>query len=100
MKYFMSETIPPDREYTAGEHIACFRQVCAFFEYTMQDYNGSRVSFLVEQLYLHGCTGCGSVPVLYPESNAVNFGVLKVDWVRHPNCTGVCKELILVEIHR
>ena len=93
MKNVMANPLPPTRMYKPGERIACLVKVCASLEYTMQDYNGSVVNSLVEQLHLHGCIKCGSVPVLYPGSNAVNFGVLRIDWYWSAKCKGGCKKL-------
>ena len=93
MKNLMADPLPPARMYRPGERIACLGQVCASLEYTMQDYNGSLVMSLVEQLHLYGCIKCGTVPVLYPKSNAVNFGVLKIDWFWNAKCKGGCKKM-------
>lgn len=93
MKNVMADPLPPTRMYRPGERIACLGQVCASLEYTMQDYNGLLVNSLIEQLHLYGCIKCGTVPVLYPKSNAVNFGVLKIDWFWNAKCKEGCKKL-------
>ena len=87
-----SEPIPPNRNYTAGELIACLPNydftICAFFEYIEDPLSGAVALFLLDQIHEFGCRRCGNIPVLYPESNAVNYGTLRITNVKNPQCKG------------
>ena len=92
ISYLKSEPIPPNRNYTAGELIMCLPNyevaICAFFEDIEDPVSGAVALSLLDQIYEFGCRRCGSIPVLYPESNAVNFGSLRINGFDNPQCKG------------
>ena len=89
--------IPQNRSYVSGEHILCWRLndfvqpgICAFLQKSKGTLAGKDVRGLLQHLYGHGCSVCGSIPVGYPSSNHPSHGILTVNYVRHANCDGAC----------
>jgi hypothetical protein len=86
------ENIDGDRWYADGELVACVTNqpnhegpvsFCAFLQSTGGAL-GSRILELAHYIEAHGCRGCGSVPVFYPEQNEVSGGELTYNYVRRP----------------
>lgn len=50
------------------------------------------VKSLVDKILEHGCNTCGKVPTHFisDNSNDDKWGVVKIDYVRSPNCVGNC----------
>ncbi|KAK4494217.1 hypothetical protein PRZ48_014515 [Zasmidium cellare] len=82
------------------EDIACQGIVpntgcCAFFQFTTDAEADQRSLSKAEQLlgFLedHGCAGCGSVPINYPNDNTIANGALAVNFEDPPGCaSGYC----------
>ncbi|KAI9776538.1 MAG: hypothetical protein M1839_009519 [Geoglossum umbratile] len=82
------------RVYQNGEHIACKSDPkvlngnggeCAFLQGTASGLSGSAIQALIKEIQGHGCEGCGSVPIGFPQvfggSNDPSGGILTVNYV-------------------
>ena len=77
--------IDTGRWYSNGEHIACYKRICAFLQGTGGAW-GSNIKGLAHFIPEHGCTVCGSVPYYYPGVNDVSQGQLTFNYVSNPKC--------------
>lgn len=74
------KNINPSQWYNDGDHIACRGTsgragICAFLQNSGGE-NGSTIQSLAPYITDHGCSNCGSVPLLYPSENNVANGEL------------------------
>ena len=83
--------------YYEGDHIVCVRRhnvgaMCSFLEGNVpsEGANASLVTKKHQELYSFGCQSCGSVPLSYNDNNPNTMGVLKIDYVLHKDCQGLC----------
>uniref|UniRef100_A0A914QBT0 Killer toxin Kp4 domain-containing protein n=1 Tax=Panagrolaimus davidi TaxID=227884 RepID=A0A914QBT0_9BILA len=96
--------IQGSRQYNNGEHIACVGRgkgiiglinpndgYCLFLQGTANGINGDRIKQLIALLMEHGCKGCGSIPINYPDNNPDN-GILTSNYVSNKDnpCDGLC----------
>jgi hypothetical protein len=90
--------VNPNQWYTNGQQIACAsvedRRKTRWFCAYLQNSGGAWGSTLIQlALYLeaHGCKGCGSIPINYPDGNDVAHGELTYNFVRK-SCSqdGLC----------
>jgi hypothetical protein len=105
LQSFISK-IQCDRMYNNNEHIACISGpnfvdgnggVCAFLQGVPGPVSGASIQLLIDAIVDHGCSGCGSTPVTFPQqlggSNDPSAGILTVNFVKNtdnPCPTGLC----------
>ncbi len=95
-----------DRIYKNGEHIACVSKtiagnkqggICAFLQGTQSGASGASIQLMMQAIIDHGCKGCGSSPVTFPQllgnNNNPDAGILTINVVSdtdNPCPTGLC----------
>jgi hypothetical protein len=91
------DSIDPCRVYPNKAHVACWKQICVFLQGTQKGLSGLAIQALMREIVIHGCDGCGSVPIGFPTQFAGNNdpskGILTVNWVSDqdsPCPDGVC----------
>jgi hypothetical protein len=94
-----AQGINPNRLYNNNENIVCIAAdgdvnnpgLCAFIQRAFGPIAGKDVLSLLQEISDHGCTQCGSVPLLFPNDNNINdHGELTVNVVDVANCNGIC----------
>ncbi len=65
-----------------GEQMYCTGHFCAFTQHTSEDISPETALRLLNSLKAHGCDGCGSVPLLFPNDDP-SSGILTVNYVAH-----------------
>uniref|UniRef100_A0A914Z4A0 Killer toxin Kp4 domain-containing protein n=1 Tax=Panagrolaimus superbus TaxID=310955 RepID=A0A914Z4A0_9BILA len=100
IKSYMDGLIDNNRDYNSGENIVCYRAseeetiqsgFCLFLQNTKSPVKGGRIFDLLNHLIDHGCKGCGSVPIDFPESNDPGNGILTMNYVGGTGaCIGLC----------
>jgi hypothetical protein len=84
------------KTYQNGDHIVCAKEggECAFLQGTASGVPGSKIKDLIAELKGHNCKDCGSVPIVFPDSNDPSSGILTVNFVSDIGaCTaddGIC----------
>ncbi|KAF2429475.1 Kp4-domain-containing protein [Tothia fuscella] len=85
--------------WSTREPIACYIRVCAFLQPWSghgadtidKGVTGRRIKELAREIFKHGCTECGSVPLDYPESNdGAVAGELTFNVVKNTSSRGRC----------
>ena len=99
MQHFLyqADHLDPNRWYQNNQKIMCqlYEDVftsgafCLFLQNT-GGVPGSSIKPLVQALSDHGCKGCGSVPVFYPQgdNNPDHHGILTLNFVSDPGRYG------------
>ncbi|KAF2435190.1 hypothetical protein EJ08DRAFT_675589 [Tothia fuscella] len=86
------KNLKDDAQISGTGLIACDVRICAFLGGWEENYKpipGKEIKRLANEIALHRCHKCGSVPLGYPGDNNGGDGRLTFNWVEHPNCPGI-----------